>query len=92
MDPANRAGRAAPRFLLHPGELLCLDNYRVFHGREPYAGSDRILHKLWAWTDMAFGLPYPRAGLPPSAGSRHRARLERCLSLTDEDRDWGADH
>jgi alpha-ketoglutarate-dependent taurine dioxygenase len=54
-----QAARAAPRFVLHPGDLLCLDNYRVFHGREPSAGSDRILHILWAWTDMAFGLPYP---------------------------------
>jgi Taurine catabolism dioxygenase TauD, TfdA family len=54
-----QAARLAPRFVLHPGELLCLDNYRVFHGREPYTGSDRIWHQLWAWTDMAFGLPYP---------------------------------
>ncbi|MGH3965484.1 MAG: TauD/TfdA family dioxygenase [Pseudonocardiaceae bacterium] len=51
--------RIAPRFLLQPGDLLCLDNYRVFHGREPHTGDDRILHKLWAWRDMAFGLPRP---------------------------------
>lgn len=51
------AARTAPRFLLQPGDLLRLDNYRVFHGREPYTGYDRILHKLWAWSDMAFGLP-----------------------------------
>ena len=54
---AEEAARTAPRFRLQPGDLLCLDNYRVFHGREPYTGSHRILHKLWAWTDMAFGLP-----------------------------------
>jgi alpha-ketoglutarate-dependent taurine dioxygenase len=53
------AARTAPRFLLQPGDLLCLDNYRVFRGREPYTGYDRVLHKLWAWTDMAFGLPRP---------------------------------
>jgi alpha-ketoglutarate-dependent taurine dioxygenase len=53
------AARTAPRFPLQPGDLLCLDNYRVFHGREPHAGYDRVLHKLWAWTDMAFGLPRP---------------------------------
>lgn len=51
------AARSAPRFQLHPGELLCLDNYRVFLGREPHTGEDPILHHLWAWTDMAFGLP-----------------------------------
>lgn len=54
---AEQAARTAPRFLLHPGDLLCVDNYRIFHGREPYTGYDRILHKLWAWSDMAFGLP-----------------------------------
>jgi alpha-ketoglutarate-dependent taurine dioxygenase len=52
-----KAAQSAPRFLLQPGDLLCLDNYRVFHGREPYTGYDRVLHKLWAWSDMAFGLP-----------------------------------
>ena len=56
---SERAARVAPRFVLRPGELLCLDNYRVFHGREPCAGSDRTVHKLWAWTDMSFGLPCP---------------------------------
>lgn len=59
------AARTAPRFLLHPGDLLCLDNYRVFHGREPYTGYERILHKLWAWSNMAFGLPRP-ADLAPA--------------------------
>jgi alpha-ketoglutarate-dependent taurine dioxygenase len=54
---AEEAARTAPRFRLQPGDLLCLDNYRVFHGREPYTGYHRILHKLWAWSDMAFGLP-----------------------------------
>jgi hypothetical protein len=51
------AARMAPRFQLQPGDLLCLDNYRVFLGREPCAGANPILRKLWAWSDMAFGLP-----------------------------------
>ncbi len=58
------AARTAPRFLLRPGDLLCLDNYRVFHGYEPYTGSDRFLHRLWAWSDMAFGLPRPADLIP----------------------------
>jgi hypothetical protein len=52
-----QAARTAPRFQLQPGDLLFLDNYRVFLGREPWTGDDPILRKLWAWTDMAFGLP-----------------------------------
>lgn len=50
---------AAPRFLLRPGDLLCLDNYRVFHCREAYAGRDRLLHRIWSWTDAAFAVPDP---------------------------------
>jgi Taurine catabolism dioxygenase TauD, TfdA family len=53
------AARTAPRFQLHRGDLLCLDNYRVFHGHEPCTGYGQGLHTLWAWSDMAFGLPRP---------------------------------
>ena len=60
---ASRLRRATVR--ARAWDLLCLDNYRVFHGREPHTGSDAILHKLWAWSDMAFGLPRP-ADLIPS--------------------------
>lgn len=48
-----QAATAAPRFLLHPGELLVLDNYRVFHGREAYDGADRFLHRVLGFTDMS---------------------------------------
>jgi alpha-ketoglutarate-dependent taurine dioxygenase len=49
------AAAAAPRFLLRPGDLLSVDNYRVFHGREPYQGTDRLLHRILGFTDMALG-------------------------------------
>jgi alpha-ketoglutarate-dependent taurine dioxygenase len=48
------AAAAAPRFLLKPGELLVVNNYRVFHGREPYQGTDRYLHRAQAFTDTSF--------------------------------------
>jgi alpha-ketoglutarate-dependent taurine dioxygenase len=57
----DRAQAAAPRFLLRTGDLLCLDNYRVAHGREPYDGEERLLHRLWTWSDAAFGVPDPDA-------------------------------
>jgi len=53
------AAEAAPRFRLHAGDFLCLDNYRVFHGRESYHGNDRLLHRIWSWTEAAYGLPDP---------------------------------
>lgn len=37
-DITEEAAAEAPRFLLRPGELLCLDNYRILHGREAYEG------------------------------------------------------
>jgi hypothetical protein len=72
-----QAARVAPRFTLRSGELLCLDSYRIFHGREQHTGSGRILHTLWAWTDMAFGLPYTDdlgLGLRQASSRSHTAR------------------
>jgi hypothetical protein len=53
------AAQASPRFLLQPGEMLCLDNFRMFHGREPHQGTDRLLHRFGGWSDMSFGVPDP---------------------------------
>jgi hypothetical protein len=60
-ERAERAQASAPRFLLHRGDVLCLDNYRVAHGREPYDDAGRLLHRLWTWTDAAAGVPDPDA-------------------------------
>lgn len=49
-------GQAAPRFALEPGEALCLDNYRMFHGRGPFTG-ERMLWRIWAWTPRSNGVP-----------------------------------
>lgn len=56
-----QAEQEAPRFLLGRGGLLCLDNYRVAHGRDPYEGDARLLHRVWTWTEAAFGVPDPDA-------------------------------
>jgi gamma-butyrobetaine dioxygenase len=57
----DEAESAAPRFLLRTGDLLCLDNYRVAHGRDAYDGDDRLLHRVWTWSDAATGVPDPDA-------------------------------
>jgi len=57
-EAKENALRAAPRFRLMPGDFLCLDNYRMFHGRDSYRpGGDRLLHRLWCWTKAAFDFP-----------------------------------
>ncbi len=70
----DEAERAAPRFMLRAGDLLCMDNYRVAHGREAYAGGERLLHRVWTWTDAAFGVP------DPDAADREGAARDRALS------------
>lgn len=51
------AAATAPRFRLQPGELLVIDNYRVFHGREPYQGTQRYLHRAQEFTDLSLSRP-----------------------------------
>ena len=52
---AELSGRV-PRFRLAPGEALVVDNYRVLHGRDGYAGQ-RFLWRVWAWTADGNGVP-----------------------------------
>ena len=55
-DLLGALGSVAPRFTLHPGEVLCVDNYRMLHGRGPFAG-ERMLWRIWAWSPRSGGLP-----------------------------------
>ena len=34
-----------------------VDNYRMFHGRDPYTDADRMLWRVWVWTRDALGVP-----------------------------------
>lgn len=40
----------ATPFRLEAGELVCVDNYRVLHGRRAFTSLDRLLYRVWAWT------------------------------------------
>ncbi|UDY34713.1 TauD/TfdA family dioxygenase [Dermatobacter hominis] len=42
-----------PRFHLGAGDALVVDNTRLLHGRDPYEDRDRLLWRLWVWTDRA---------------------------------------
>jgi gamma-butyrobetaine dioxygenase len=45
-------------FKIDSGEAVIVDNYRLFHGREPYASAQRRMWRVWMWTDTAaFGAP-----------------------------------
>ena len=52
-----KAAEAADRIYLRPGDALVVDNYRMFHGRDPYVDPDRLLWRCWIWTTAARGVP-----------------------------------
>lgn len=47
----------SPRFKLEPGDAVIIDNYRLFHGREPYSDLSRRLWRVWIWTTEGSGVP-----------------------------------
>jgi alpha-ketoglutarate-dependent taurine dioxygenase len=51
---AYRASLLAPKFALQPGEAMCLDNYRMLHGRTGFDDLERTLYRIWAWTREAY--------------------------------------
>lgn len=64
-DLTEAEAATAPRLRLQPGDMLCLDNYRIFHSRDPFPqGGDRLLHRVWAWSDSAGALPLDIGGNP----------------------------
>lgn len=51
------AGAIAPRFRLKPGDAVIVDNYRALHAREGYTDPDRMMWRVWVWTDESKGVP-----------------------------------
>ena len=47
----------ASRFHLESGQALLVDNYRMFHGREGYADPQRMMWRVWGWSDDTLGVP-----------------------------------
>ena len=64
------AGVSAPRFKLGPGEALIVDNYRVLHGRDGYSDLNRMMWRVWIWTEEAMGTP----PMPLHSDSRYAAK------------------
>jgi gamma-butyrobetaine dioxygenase len=54
---AHEASLSAPRFTLQAGETICLDNYRMLHGRTGFDDTERTLWRIWAWTREAPAVP-----------------------------------
>ena len=48
---------SGPMFAAAAGELICVDNYRLTHGRDGYRDPDRVMLSIWGWSDSAIAVP-----------------------------------
>ncbi len=46
-----------PMFHAAAGDLICVDNYRLFHGRDGYRDPDRLMLSIWGWSSAAIAVP-----------------------------------
>lgn len=45
------------RFRMRHGDLLCIDNYRMLHGRDAYVLPTRRVVSIWSWSTSAVAVP-----------------------------------
>jgi gamma-butyrobetaine dioxygenase len=57
MKAVAEARSAGAQFRLQAGDLLCIDNYRMLHGRNGYVQPTRSVTSIWAWTSSALRVP-----------------------------------
>jgi hypothetical protein len=52
-----RARDTGPMFHAAAGEMICVDNYRVTHGRDGYRDPERVMLSIWGWSSAAISVP-----------------------------------
>ncbi|GAB2596422.1 hypothetical protein GCM10027168_31540 [Streptomyces capparidis] len=52
-----RARDTGPMFRLAAGEMVCVDNYRVLHGRDGHSDPRRRVCSIWGWSTDAVAVP-----------------------------------
>ena len=48
---------AGPMFRARAGDLICVDNYRLTHGRDGYSDPGRVMLSIWGWSADAVAVP-----------------------------------
>src|ERR1700761_736112 len=48
---------SGPMFRAEAGDLICVDNYQVTHGRDGYSDPGRVLLSIWGWSAAAIAVP-----------------------------------
>lgn len=46
-----------PMFHARAGDLICVDNYRLTHGRDGYRDPGRVMLSIWGWSAAAIAVP-----------------------------------
>jgi hypothetical protein len=52
-----QARDTGPMFRVEAGEMICLDNYRVLHGRDGHSDPARKVCSIWGWSADAVAVP-----------------------------------
>ena len=52
-----RARDTGPMFHAAAGDMICVDNYQVTHGRDGYSDPRRVLLSIWGWSAAAIAVP-----------------------------------
>jgi hypothetical protein len=53
----NTARDTGPMFRAEAGDMICIDNYRVLHGRDGHSDPRRKLCSIWGWSADAVAIP-----------------------------------
>ena len=56
-EAVTRARDSGPMFHAAAGEMICVDNYRVTHGRDGYHDPARVMLSIWGWSTAAVAVP-----------------------------------
>lgn len=48
---------SGPMFHARAGDLICVDNYRLTHGRDGYRDPGRVMLSIWGWSSAAIAVP-----------------------------------
>ncbi|HEY0935986.1 MAG TPA: TauD/TfdA family dioxygenase [Trebonia sp.] len=48
---------SGPMFPAEAGDLICVDNYRLTHGRDGYSDPGRVMLSIWGWSSAAVAVP-----------------------------------
>ncbi len=56
-DAVSTARHRGGHFRAEAGEMLCIDNYRMLHGRNAVVSAERRMVSIWGWTSDAVAIP-----------------------------------